>query len=126
MKSLDTNIVLRYLLNDIPSQNVRAKALLSKSPTYVSDVVVSEAVFVLQSFFNLDRPSIAHLLKMLIAVPGLISSFFIEDVLDLYLTRPALSWVDCYAAIEARISGNDLYTFDKKLRNQGGSHVVIL
>lgn len=125
MKSLDTNIVVRFLLNDIPSQNARAKALLSRSPTYVSDVVATEAVFVLESFFGLDRPSVAHLIRMLIAVPGLISSFFLPDVIDLYLARPALSWVDCYAVIEAKISGNDLYTFDKKLRNQGGSHVVV-
>lgn len=125
MKSLDTNIVLRFLLNDIPSQNARAKSLLAKSPTYVSDVVVAETVFVLESFFELERPSVAHLIKMLIAVPGLISSFFLPDVIDLYLTRPALSWVDCYAVIEAKISGNDLYTFDKKLRTQGGSNVLI-
>ena len=125
MKSLDTNIVLRFLLNDVPSQTARAKALLSRSPTYVSDVVVTEAVFVMESFFGLDRTSIAHLIRMLMAAPGLISSFFLQDVIDLYLARPALSWVDCYAAIEAKISGNSLYTFDKKLRTQGGSHVVI-
>lgn len=125
MKSLDTNIVLRFLLNDIPSQNLKAKALLSKSPTYVSDVVVTEAVFVMESFFALDRASVAHLIKMFLVVPGLISSFFLPDVIDLYLARPALSWVDCYVAIEAKISGNNLYTFDKKLRTQGGSHVLI-
>ena len=125
MKSLDTNIVLRFLLNDVPSQTAKAKTLLSRSPTYVSDVVVTEAVFVMESFFGLDRTSIAHLIRMLMAVPGLISSFFLQDVIDLYLARPALSWVDCYAAIEAKISGNSLYTFDKKLRTQGGSHVVI-
>jgi predicted nucleic-acid-binding protein len=113
------------LLNDIPAQNARAKALLSRSPTYVSDVVVAEAVFVMESFFRLDRPSVSHLIKMLMVVPGLISSFFLPDVIDLYLVRPALSWVDCYAAIEAKISGNNLYTFDKKLRIQGGQHVVI-
>lgn len=125
MKSLDTNIVLRYLINDIPAQHVKAKLLISKSPTYVSDVVVSETVFVMESFFQLKRPDVVHLIKMLIAAPGLITNFFLDEVVDLYLAKPALSWVDCYAAIESKICGNDLYTFDKKLRSQGGSHVVI-
>ncbi len=125
MKSLDTNIVLRYLINDVPSQHAKAKLLIAKSPNYVSDVVIAETVFVMESFFQLERLSIVHLMKMLIAAPGLITSFFLHDVVDLYLARPALSWVDCYAAVEARISGNDLYTFDKKLRTQGGAHVLL-
>lgn len=125
MKSLDTNIVLRYLINDIPAQHAKAKALIASSPTYVSDVVVAETVFVMESFFQLERKNVVHLIKMLIAAPGLITNFFLDDVIDMYIAKPALSWVDCYAAIESKISGNTLYTFDKKLRNQGGSHVSI-
>lgn len=125
MKSLDTNVALRYLLNDVPAQTARVKALLIKSPHYVSDVVVCEIAFVLENAMLLNRSSVAHLISMLIAVPGLISSTFLPDVIDLYLNKPTLSFVDCYSSIEAKVLGCDLYTFDRKLLNQGGSHVLM-
>jgi len=123
MKSLDTNVVLRFLLNDVPAQTARVKSLLKRSPLYVSDVIICEAVFVLENMIGLDRPQISHLLKMLAAVPGLITSFFLPDVIDLYVKKAALSFVDCYAAVEAKTFGASLYTFDKKLINQCGAHV---
>lgn len=125
MNSIDTNVALRFLLNDVPLQSNKAKQVLSNSPVYLSDVVVTETVFVLEKSLGYPRKAVAALIRVLIAVPGLVlSDHLLPDVIEMYERKGSLSFVDCYAAIEARMFGAKLYTFDKKLITQGGSHVV--
>lgn len=125
MNSIDTNIALRFLLNDDPQLSNRAKLVLSNPPIYLSDVVVTETVYVLEKSLGYPRTSVAALIGVLIAVPGLVySDHLIPDVVKMYERKGSLSFVDCYAVIEARMFGAKLYTFDKKLIAQGGSHVI--
>ncbi len=125
MNSLDTNIVLRFFLNDIPEQTIMARRLIAASPVYVSDVVVTETIYVLEQKLIYDRSFICGVLRMFL---GLQSVFYndlvLPSVMKMFEERPSLSFVDCYAAMEAKVFGTKLYTFDKKLINQGGSHVL--
>ena len=124
MISVDANVILRFLLNDVPSQTLRARRILIKPTVYVSDVVISEVAFVLERAMKFDRLYAILLLRTLIALPNLThNDHILPDVLTLLEQKPALSFVDCYAATEAKIFGTKLYTFDKKLINQGGAHV---
>lgn len=125
MNSIDTNIILRFLLNDIPSQTIRAQKLITKEPVYISDVILTEAVFVLERTLNYDRSFIAGMFRAFLGLSGVMhNDHLVPDVLDMYERRKALSFVDCYAAVEAAAFGTTLYTFDKKLLSQGGSHVL--
>lgn len=125
MISLDANVILRFLLNDVPTQTAKAKILLSKPAIYVSDVVVSEVAFVLEKAMRFDRVYVGLLLKTLIALPNLTHNIrVLPDAITLFETKKSLSFVDCYAAIEAKIFGVKLYTFDRKLLTQGGAHVM--
>ncbi|HQU94176.1 MAG TPA: PIN domain-containing protein [Pyrinomonadaceae bacterium] len=124
MNSVDTNVILRFLLNDVPAQTTKAKQILSSPPVYVSDVVFTEAVFVLENSLGYDRRSVVSLLRVLLTVPGLVySDHLLSDVLTMYENKRSLSFVDCYASTEAGKFGVKLFTFDKKLQNQGGAHV---
>ncbi|MBK9214536.1 MAG: PIN domain-containing protein [Chloracidobacterium sp.] len=126
MNSLDTSVVLRFLLNDVPVQTAKARVLLSKPKTYVTDAVVSEAAFVLERGMGFERSHTAILLRTLIAVPGLnYNEYLLPEVIELFEGHRKLSFIDCYAAVEARLSGASLYTFDRKLLHQGGQHVVM-
>src|SRR5438552_14570123 len=92
MNSLDTNVVLRFLLNDEPSKTAVARRLLSRPPIYVSDVVFTEAAFVLEKAIEMDRAAVAMLLRTLLAVPGLIyNDLVLPDVIDLFESRKKLS-----------------------------------
>jgi predicted nucleic-acid-binding protein len=124
MISLDANIILRFLLNDVPSQTARAKILLSKPAIYVSDVVFSEVAFVLEKGMKFERAYIGLLLRTLTALPNLThNNVVLPEAIMLFETRKSLSFVDCYVSIEAKTFGVTLYTFDKKLLNQGGRHI---
>ncbi|HSX30104.1 MAG TPA: PIN domain-containing protein [Candidatus Saccharimonadales bacterium] len=124
MNSLDTNAALRYLLNDIPEQTIKARSIIAGSPCYVTDVVLTEIVFVLERVIGMERSDIVRLVKTFLSLPNVVyNDYFLDEVIDLYGAKQPLSFVDCYAATEARIYGNTLVTFDKALAKHGGKHV---
>jgi predicted nucleic acid-binding protein len=124
VNSLDANIVLRYLLNDIPEQSLKAKTVITGSESYITDVVTAEIIFVLERVIGMERPDIVKLIKAFLSLPSLgYNDYFLDQAIDLYGGMRALSIVDCYAATEAKVYGNLLVTFDKELVKFGGSHV---
>jgi predicted nucleic-acid-binding protein len=127
MNSLDTNVVLRYLLNDIPEQSIKSRAVIISSASYITDVVAVEIVFVLEKVIGMNRSDVVKLVKSFLTLPNLIyNDYFLDQSLDLYGANTTLSIVDCYAATEAKVYSNSLVTFDKELVKHGGSHVRVL
>ena len=70
MRALDTNVVLRLMLNDDPAQVVIARRLLSER-ALVGLGVLMEAAWVLQSTYGLPREVIAQALEALLDIPTL-------------------------------------------------------
>jgi predicted nucleic-acid-binding protein len=65
MRALDTNILLRLMIQDDPAQLHAARALLSSS-FFVPNTVFMETEWVLRSSYRLDRQTIAdHFLDLL-------------------------------------------------------------
>jgi predicted nucleic-acid-binding protein len=124
MNSLDTNVVLRYLLNDISEQSVKSKAVISDSASYITDVVAVEIIFVLERVIGMERSDVVRLVKTFLSLPNLIyNDYFLDQAIDLYGKKKSLSIVDCYAATESKVYANTLVTFDKELVKHGGNHV---
>ena len=124
MNSLDANVVLRFLLNDLPLHSEKAERLIMTSQCYVTDVIMTEVVFVLEKVSGLPRPDIGALLKRLISLQTVVcSQVLLDKAIDLYTKKPQLSFPDCFAAVEALLSGDILLSFDKDLVKRGGSHV---
>lgn len=119
--SLDTNILLRYIWRDVPSQQASVNRLFDDKSQrfYISDMVVAELIFNLQNDKLKHNEIVDILMKIFEKKNVLVSDFVMETVLPFYAEHPALSFVDCYAAFEAEKKGwEPLYTFDKKLANQ--------
>jgi predicted nucleic-acid-binding protein len=71
MIALDTNVLVRFLVEDDVSQARRAKRFIRKqvqsdSPCFVSDIVMCEVVWVLQSSYKVRRPEILRVLEQLL------------------------------------------------------------
>jgi predicted nucleic-acid-binding protein len=127
VNSLDTNVALRYLLNDTPEQSLKAKEVIVNSASYVTDAVAIEIIFVLEKVIGMERSDIVTLVKTFLSLPNLIyNDYFLDQAIDLYGANKGLSIVDCYAASEAKAYNNQLVTFDKRLVSQGGRHVSVL
>ena len=73
---LDTNILIRYLTGDPPEMAERASAyLLSGRDLVLSDLVVAETVYVLESFYQVPRQQVAGLVAALVSS----SRFQVQD-----------------------------------------------
>ncbi|MDO8186855.1 PIN domain-containing protein [Conexibacter sp. JD483] len=62
---LDTNVIVRHLTGDPPEQAARATAVLATAERLLlSDLIVAECVYVLQSFYEVGRARIAELMRL--------------------------------------------------------------
>ena len=119
---LDTNVLLRFALKDVPGEFARAKALLEQADhTFVvADAAWIEIAYALQHHYDLDRLAIVDIIESLMSIECLkTASSVITATCATFLTRPKLSFTDCYlAAHAAQVVGAYLYTFDEKLARQ--------
>ncbi|MBK9262763.1 MAG: type II toxin-antitoxin system VapC family toxin [Polyangiaceae bacterium] len=71
MIGLDTNVLVRFLVEDDEVQTAKAAALIEKaidenSTLFISDVVLCETVWVLSSCYRFSRPEITTVLRKLL------------------------------------------------------------
>ena len=118
---LDTNILLRHLMNDDPVQSPASLALIEaieqrRVTAWTSDLVIAEVVFVLANkrTYNLSREAIRDLLLPLINLAGLKlpRKRLYKRIFELYTTLP-IDYIDCFhAALVERWRPAELYSFD--------------
>ena len=69
---VDTNVLVRHLTNDPPAQAKRATALLRDAHELIlTDLVLAEMVYVLESFYDVLRTEIARMARSLLAFPSI-------------------------------------------------------
>ena len=121
-ESIDTNIILRTILNDIPEQCQKARKLLSRpdSSLHVSDLAIAETVFVLEKCLHYDRNTIAKILNLFLSTPSLnYNAGLFTNVFPFYIEHSQLSFNDCCLATYAALNqAEPLWTFDHKLAVQ--------
>jgi len=75
MIGLDTNILVRFFVDDNPSQNQRADELLRslspESPGFISLVSLAELVWVLRGQYRLDKSQLIDCVERLLDSPEL-------------------------------------------------------
>ena len=71
MIGIDTNILLRYLLNDEPKQSKKASTIIQGSQkVLITDVVLVETIWTLKGKkYNLDKDSIVNVISALFEEP---------------------------------------------------------
>ena len=114
MIALDTNVVVRFLVNDEASQARRARALIKANTVFVPMTVLLETEWVLRGGYGLPRAEVVRLLRALLGLPDLATE-------DPQRIARALDWheggIDFAEALHlAGSSGAERFaTFDEKL-----------
>jgi len=115
---IDTNLIVRYLVQDHETHAKAATKLFEACDRgavtlIILPVVLSECVFVLESFYKHPRASIAKVLADLIASPGIEidDRDIVTDALKRY-GRTKLHFVDCILAAFAAALKKPVATFD--------------
>ena len=128
--SLDANILLRLLLNDIPEQHAAVVRLLQKAKGQfaVADTAVIETVFVLGRHYEFSRAAIAEAIEGLMSLTEInCNHALLEKALSLFTKNPALSFEDCCLVTYAELNNaKPLWTFDRKLANQAPSAKLVV
>lgn len=127
--SIDTNVLLRLIVGDVPAQYEEAKKLLTEAngPIFVSDTVFVEVIFVLSREYKLTRYQIKQAIIGLLSIEVITcNSAALTKALNIYVGAPSLSFEDCIIGVQASL--NDalpLYTFDKKFATQHPNAVLL-
>ena len=114
MIALDTNVVVRFLVNDDPSQARRARALIQGNSVFVPVTVLLETEWVLRGGYGLPRAEVVRLLRALLGLPDLATE-------DPQRIARALEWheggIDFADALHlaGSTSAERFATFDEKL-----------
>jgi predicted nucleic acid-binding protein len=117
---LDTNVILRHLLNDVPEQSAQARALLLRIEAgelrvRTAETVVFEIVFTLQRLYKKTPREIRDALLPILELPtiSLSGKPVIREALRLYV-EAALPFADAYhAALMADLGLTEIYSFDR-------------
>jgi len=65
---LDTSVLIRHLTGDPPEVAIRATAAVAEAEQLLlTDSVLAECVYVLESFYEVERPRVAELMRSAIA-----------------------------------------------------------
>jgi len=118
---VDTNVILRFLLNDNPNQAQEAEDLFEKAENNqleIPDIIIAELIFVLLSVYKLSRRDIVEKIRAVVEHPKfMVNKKIINFALDEFLSKN-ISFVDGYLVALAKTRREiDLFTFDKKLMN---------
>ena len=70
---VDTNVVVRHLTGDPPDMAARATAYLrTERELLLTDIVVAETVYVLESFYEAPRGQVAQAVRSLVAFESIL------------------------------------------------------
>jgi predicted nucleic-acid-binding protein len=117
----DTNVILRYLLADVPEQFTTAKEFFEKVRTGVQSAIISESVlveclYVLTKFYGVTRTDAATNLASLLQYKGIVNADRVplSKSLELFAAT-TFDPVDCILAARSAVAKNPVLTFDKAL-----------
>lgn len=122
---VDANVILRYLLGDVPEMTEQAATILDGGTDLaLTDVIIVEVAYVLTRQYNVPRAAIVDDLIALIQRPnvgvwGLDKGTVIKSLL---LCRPSgrVSFADAMLWAAARSAGAAIvYSFDERFPSDG-------
>ena len=122
MRAVDTNVLVRLVVRDSPEQVRLAESFIA-SGAWVSHLVLTEAMWVLDAVYDRTPEQIGGAIDMLLNHKGLTiqDAEVVATALGHFRKRPALGFSDCLVLEIARKAGHTpLGTFDRALTKLDG------
>jgi predicted nucleic-acid-binding protein len=115
MLAVDTNVLVRLIVRDDPTQVSAAEEFVTKG-AWVSHLVLAETLWVLDSVFELGRTQVVRAVEMLLNHSHLTlqDADVVTTALDHFRKRSAIGFSDCLVLEIARKAGHlPIATFDR-------------
>lgn len=113
----DTNICLRFILNDNEEMADYAENLFATNEVHILHEVICEIVYVLSSVYNTERKDISASITSFLSYVETDDKAVIIMALQNY-GQTKLDFVDCILLAYNQIDKARIETFDKKLKNR--------
>ena len=115
---VDTNVIIRHLTGDPAEMATRAASYLrTETELLVTDLVVAETVYVLESFYEAPREQVAVALRSLIALASVktVDSALLLRALEVYEVD-RIDFAEAYLVASAESTGvNRIASFDRSI-----------
>jgi len=114
MIRIDTNYIIRYLVNDNIKMADIAEEVLTTKKVFIANEILAEVVYVLLGVYEISKEDISNQLLELISFENISVSNYetINRALKIFKTR-SLDFVDCLLCSYS--NQDEIITFDKKL-----------
>lgn len=113
MQLIDTNVILRFVLNDNVEMAKLAMDVI-ESGAYTKPEVIAEVVYVLKSVYSAPKDKIKSIICGLSNIVQIENADCVIYAVDLFAST-SLDFVDCLLAAYHSLNGENIFTFDKKL-----------
>lgn len=117
---LDTNIILRFILDDDPILSEKAKAIFKKieqekTKVFISLLTLSEVIFTLERSYKLPKKDIVDKMIAIGQIPNIvIENYKIIPKIFTFYTDQNISFIDAYhAALMHKKKIREIYSFDQ-------------
>ena|SRR3990170_4649245 len=118
---LDTNLIIRFLVDDDPQKVSRVERLLKNkdNTNILLDTIVAEIIWVLSSYYSLKKTEVIEKIRALIHVDTIeCNAVLINKALSLW-EENNISYIDSYLAAVASLGNISLFSYDDKLKSIG-------
>ena len=130
MKGIDTNILVRYLVQDDAEQAAKAANFLTRecssgAPGLINRIVMCELVWVLESAYDYPREKVALALETILRT----AQFKIEDHQEAWISwreyRTGADFADVFiSTVNRRLGCEHTATFNRKAGRRSGFVVL--
>ncbi len=116
---IDTNLIIRFLVNDNPGKVARVEKLLKDkgNKNILLDTVVAEIIWVLSSYYSLSKSEIIEKITALIQVETIECNFFLLGRTLTMWEENNISYIDAYLAAVCELGNMPIYSYDQKFRS---------
>lgn len=116
---IDTNLIIRFLVNDNPKKASRVEKLLKDKSNIniLLDTVVAEIVWVLSSYYLLKKEEIIEKIRSLIHVDTISCNAFLLNRSLTIWEENNISYIDAYLAAVAELGNITLYSYDRRFHS---------
>lgn len=119
---VDTNVLVRHLTGDPADMAARATTYLQgEAELLLTDLIVAETVYVLESFYEAPRGQVAEAVRSLIAFASVVTvdPALLLRALEVYEVH-RIDFAEAYLAASAESTGvNRVASFDRSLDRVG-------
>ena len=120
MIAVDTNVLVRLLVQDDVEQSERAYGLFEREDVFLPETVLIETAWVLQFSYRFDRDSVDHAFRSVLGLPNVAVSDAAKLELALEWHAAGLDFADALHLAACQHT-ETFFTFDRSfIRKAGG------